>query len=476
MSARKSRKSPKASGHAALPVLPFMLLCALVALTLLRLSVALSGSLNQSEALLYVCAAHPEGGYIEGPSGVPLLIAFERIFTGPGMGMRGGMGIGPLRWISSLALLILSWCVWWISRRISPRRQGLALWAVLAFNLLPQVTVGSLVMDGAIVKATAILLALVTGWQAAKCSGKGALRSWSLFGILLGVATFFYYAVGWLLPVALAARFYLHGATSFPWKGSLLALGFLMLGWVVPLSWNARHDWIQWSSVAPAFDALHVGNFTMSLGLVLALSALLTPLVVLLAYSAVWLRWIISATGLTAAGLSGLLLLSPSLIPDGFPSPLGVGGVQSLATTVSSLRDGRLDANGGKPILIASTSGLAALMGSMISIDYPERPGAPSVFVAESPSLNSSFALWPGYADAVAAGVKDPLYTEEKSVSPFLGRNALYITTESREELPQTITAAFNAVALLKEVPITMNGKEQVIRIYQCEAYRTLSL
>jgi hypothetical protein len=90
--------------------------------------------------------------------------------------------------------------------------------------------------------------------------------------------------------------------------------------------------------------------------------------------------------------------------------------------------------------------------------------------------MNSSYALWHSYPDAVAAGVKDNLYTEEKSVSPFLGRNALYITTERKEELPQTIMGAFNAVALLKEVPITIDAKQQVLRIYQCEGYRTLSL
>ena len=90
--------------------------------------------------------------------------------------------------------------------------------------------------------------------------------------------------------------------------------------------------------------------------------------------------------------------------------------------------------------------------------------------------MNSSYAFWPSYQDAVAAAAPDNLYTEEKSASPFLGRNALYITTESREELPQTITGAFGAVGLLKEMPITVNGRTQVVRIYQCEDYRTLSL
>ncbi len=445
-----------------------MLIGAVLALSFLHLSVALSGSLNPSEALLTICANHPAGGYPEGPAGVPLLIALEKIFT--------GSGIGSLRSISTVALLILSWCVWWFGRHLAPHRQAVALWAVLAFNLLPQVTMASLVMDGSMVIASAITLALVAGWRAIRSSGSAMLTAWSLFGITMGVATLFFYPVAWLLPIALAARFYVQGVNSFPWRGVLLALAFLLLGWVMPLSWNIRHDWLQWSSVAPAFDAIHVGSFMVSLGLVLAVSALLTPIMVMLAFQRLWLRWLTLAVGLTAAGLSGLFLLSPSLIPEGCPSPIGVGGMQGLADSVTSLRDERPDSKGERAILIAGNPGLAALLGSLIPINYPERPGAPSVFMAESPSLNSSFALWPGYADAVAASVKDPLYTEEKSVSPFLGRNALYITTESKQELPQTITGAFNAVALLKEVPIMVNGRQQTIRIYQCEGYRSLSL
>jgi hypothetical protein len=72
--------------------------------------------------------------------------------------------------------------------------------------------------------------------------------------------------------------------------------------------------------------------------------------------------------------------------------------------------------------------------------------------------------------------VKDILYSEEKTASPFLGRNALYITAEAPNELPQTIKGAFGAVGLLQEVPLTKNGESEVIRIYQCETYRGLSL
>jgi hypothetical protein len=76
----------------------------------------------------------------------------------------------------------------------------------------------------------------------------------------------------------------------------------------------------------------------------------------------------------------------------------------------------------------------------------------------------------------VASGVTDALYTEEKSASPFLGRNALYLTRETRKELPQTITGAFGAVGLLEELPLDWNGHQVTLRVYQCEDYRGLPL
>jgi hypothetical protein len=148
----------------------------------------------------------------------------------------------------------------------------------------------------------------------------------------------------------------------------------------------------------------------------------------LLTTYATWWRQVTVLLFLVMAGVSGLMLLNPGSLPafaPGLPSPLGVRGVGDLAIEVATLRQGRPDARGEKPFLVTSTSGLAAVLGEKIQINYPECPGAPPVFVAESPSMNSSYALWPSYADAVSPAVKDLLYTQEKFTSPFLGRNAL---------------------------------------------------
>jgi hypothetical protein len=451
-----------------------MLWAAVLALTVLRLVVATSGSFTESEAFLSVCATHPAGGYIEGPAGVPLLIALFKLL--------GGSGLFFLRCLGPLAALILSWCIWWIGRRIAPHRPAVALWSVLGFNLLPSVNLASLVMDGAAVTATMILLTIVAGWSAAAQTSKNSmgLAPWALFGVTLAAGTQFWQMIGLLLPVAIVFLSVNLGVMALPWRGITLSMFLLILGWIPSLVWNASHDWIQFSSVAHGFDFIQIGTWTLSLGLIVTASAVAIPLFVRLAYvGRIWRVGVI-LLGSVASVVSGLILLAPQYLPLGLPlelpSPIGVSGLSELSVEVLSLRKERSDSKGEFPFLIASTPGLAALLESRISVEYPERPGSPSLFVVESPSLNSSYALWPSYPDAVAAALKDNLYTEEKLISPFLGRNALYITMESKEELPQTITGAFNAVALLKEVPILVNGKQRMIRIYQCEGYRTLSL
>lgn len=455
----------KHAAHPAKQSLPlaFLVWAAVLAVSFLRLSVATGGAPTEQEALLMACAAHPAGGYVEGAAGAPLLISLIHA------------GFPALRWIPVLAILLLSWCVWWIGRRVAPHRPAVALWSLLAVNALPQVTLTSLVMNSAAVTASLLLLSVVAGWHAAHSRGQG-LADWSLFGIAIGVTTFFWLPAGLILIPVLGGAFVRRGLSEFPWRGSLLALGFLTLGWILPLSWNAKNHWIGWYGVAQGWDVFTIGGFYFSFGLLVAVSAFAVPWLVVLAFrSRIW-SVVILAVAISGASLSGVWLMLPGTIPTGLPSLVGVRGLGTLTQVVLQLRGERRDSKGQPSFLIASTPGLAALLGSRITLDYPERPGAPSVFAAESPSMASSYAFWPSYPDAVAAGKADNLYTEEKSASPFIGRNALYMTTETKEELPQTITGAFGAVGLLKEQPITLNGKTVTIRIFQCEDYRTLSL
>lgn len=457
-----NKKHPAGPAKQSLP-LALIVWAAVLAVCFLRLSVATEGALTEQEALLLACAAHPAGGYVEGPAGLPLLLTLTHT------------GFPGIRWFPAIATLLLSWCVWWIGRRVAPHRPAVALWSLLAVNVLPQVTVASLVMNGAAVTGALLLLAGVAGWHAAISRGP-ALGSWSLLGIALGASTLVWLPSGLILLPVLCGAFVRRGLREFPWRGSLLALGFLILGWIAPLSWNARNRWIGWYGVASGWDSLQIGSCSISLGLVVAMSAFVIPWIVVLAFrSRIWTIMLL-VIAVTAASVSGLWFMAPATIPPFLPSPVGVKGLGTLSEVVLALRKERPDPKSRPPFLIASTPGLAAVLGSRLAVDYPERPGAPPVFVAESPSMGSSFAFWPSYPDAVAAFTPDNLYTEEKSASPFLGRNALYITAETREALPQTITGAFGAVGLLKEQPIMVNGRTQTLRIYLCEEYRTLSL
>lgn len=436
---------------------------AVLTLAFLRLSVATGGALTEQEALLAACAGHPAIGYVEGAPGTPLLLAFIHA------------GFPEIRWIPVLAILLISWCVWWIGRRIAPHCPAVALWSLLGVNLLPPVTVASLVMNGAAVMAALLLLTVVAGWQATMSRGP-ALGAWIILGIALGVTTLFWLPAGLLLIPVLGFTFVRRGFGAYPWRGGLLALGFLILGWVAPISWNAKNGWIGWYGIARGWDALNFGSNHISLGLIVAVSAFLLPWLVMLGFRSRLWSIVMLVFAVISTSVSGLWLMIPGTIPSGLPSPVGVKGLGTLSRIVLTLRKERPDSKGQLSFLIASRPGLAALLGSRMTLDYPERPGAPSVFAVESPSMGSSYAFWPSYPDAVAAGKPDNLYTEEKSASPFVGRTALYITTESSEELPQTITGSFAAVALLKEQPIMIDGRRAVIRIYQCEDYRTLSL
>ncbi len=161
-----------------------------------------------------------------------------------------------------------------------------------------------------------------------------------------------------------------------------------------------------------------------------------------------------------------------------FPSSRGVVGTESVSSQLIQLRSTYMNTSAKPPFLIAETPGLAAILGAALPIQYPERPEAPSVFVSESPALTNQFQLWPHYADATTTNeVPDPLYTEEKAVSPFLGYDAFYITTERLEEIPQTITGAFTAVIPLSVTFIlNKNGRPEQLNLYLCQNYQMLSL
>jgi|GEM_PF-485927 len=305
---------------------------------------------------------------------------------------------------------------------------------------------------------------------------------------------------------------------------SLLALApFLMAGACCFSGiWSIENPFFLLLAIPFFFCINELGHENIPFALLLVLTALFLPIAVDF-FMQTKKRVIVGLLLLLVLGGSSFLLLLGKISssttqesPWNFPSATGVIGTEAVADQLMKLRttyantsgviahpsaeknSGEIQSaaepsgdeakqraaqveqlpSGRLPFLIAETPGLAAVLGAALPIDYPERPGAPSVFIPESPAIGSQFQFWPHYADATTENTTpDPLYTEEKAVSPFLGHDAFYITTEKLEEIPQTITGAFTAVIPLSiTLSLTKNGVSEQLNVYLCQHYQMLSL
>jgi hypothetical protein len=121
----------------------------------------------------------------------------------------------------------------------------------------------------------------------------------------------------------------------------------------------------------------------------------------------------------------------------------------------------------------ASDSASVVTSSSGISASTRRRSAA----ATESPAARSQFDLWPRYDQFVEAAQTAPdgpdPFTEQQGANPFIGRNALYITTQQTDELPQAITAAFKTVQLLEEAT-TPAGP--ILRVFLCSDYQTMPM
>lgn len=148
-----------------------------------------------------------------------------------------------------------------------------------------------------------------------------------------------------------------------------------------------------------------------------------------------------------------------------------------LVAQIESIR--RSVAGSSMPaFLIAENASLAAAISLHLqhTPDAPE--GHPPVYVVESPCADSQYALWPRY-DQFSEGappnlqnIQDP-FTEQEGFNAFVGRSAVYVSTQVPDDLPQAITAAFANVRLLAEVLVP---GAPVYRLYLCSDYQTLPL
>lgn len=494
----------------------------------LRIAIAAMGHCGEVESYLMLCAQRLDYGFLEGPPGIPTLIKTSSLF----------LGMTPLgvRFFSPLMMLVASWMLWRLTLSLFPKDKKVATWSVASFNLLPLANASALVMDGTMIVAGVWIIAVVSAWSLISREEKKKSRSsWIFFGLLLAIGTQFTYAIGWLLAVTflldfLINRFSLKNVAGFGW-----ALGLLALGWIAPLWWNIQHDMLQfsditwgsfWSWQKPAFATYYkvplfwlmplllpfflagirplfskqrgrcprtgflalvsiplifyigtIGHHHAGLPLLLAITTLLLPGAVSLflknsIFEKIGLGILLIVSIFSFSLLLGILPPPPHASWN-LPSVRGVTGTQQVATELLRLR---MMQRRPLPFLIAQTPGLAALVGLSLPITYPELIEAPPVFIPESPAFTSQFQLWPNYADATAKAVVDALYTEEKTTSPFLGRNALYLTEESREDLPETIRRAFEKITPIDQVTLEIDHQKKTLTIYLCESYQMMTL
>jgi hypothetical protein len=136
-------------------------------------------------------------------------------------------------------------------------------------------------------------------------------------------------------------------------------------------------------------------------------------------------------------------------------------------------------ADAGAPVfLIAQNATTASALALHLQDNSFVAPGHPPVYVVESPYADSQYALWPRYDQFVdaprpAAHTAPDPFTEQDGANPFIGRSALYVTSQMPDQLPQAVTAAFAAHRLVAEIT-TPSG--EVLRVYLCQNYETLPL
>lgn len=473
--------------------------------------------LSGEESYLALCGFIPSPAYFDGPGGTPLLVA-------SGISLAGAGGFGATFFWPVLAATA-SVAIYLLTSALLDRRAGAAVAVLL--NLLPVFNHAALHASCAMPLTAASLMSLLCAWRAVDSK---SVAWWFVAGLCVAFGLLFSYAALFFFPVMGLVL-----STSHRWRRQLLSVGF-WLAWipsiavcVVLLCWNAQHDWVhfigstwrstltlRWSELgasltqagtattpfvlfvllfATAFAARRVGSSPRTKFLLIPASAAFLAA----AYAA--LRGLPTVTpGLLAASLTlPLIALLPVRIAGAstrivlsfvyFTAAVWCAATltrpattslvdQDVGHEVAAIR-AELAAHDAKPLfLIAEDAPLAAALALALPDDAPAEPGHPPVYTVESAAARSQFDLWPRYDQFVEAKTEpspaglDP-FTEQDGANPFIGRSALFITTQLPDDLPQAISAAFGTVEAPREIKAP-DGR--ILRIYLCSDYQTMPL
>lgn len=474
--------------------------------------------LSPEQAYLALSGYIPSIAVQEGPAGTPVLVAYGvKIFGCSALGATFFWGL--MATATSLGLVYL----------LAPIiGRSAAIFSVVLLNVLPVFNLAALHPSPAMAITCAGVFMFAFAWRALH---QPSLGYWMAAGVSSAVALFFSYAALLFLP-----SLFLAVAASRRWRRQRQFTGYivavlptlLVLGLL--LWWNQKHDWVHfiggtWQTVT----TLHAGLVSPS---VFNAANLVTPVVLLvlsmgviasstqisLARKSKFLFFpaiiILAATfyltlhgsdtsgnvSLLATSLTlGLVAWLPVILPERAARILLVASLltATLWTTVSFIKTPPKpsDVNSEVAALVENvrqqlTNGLAApafliaqtpQLAAALSLQLPDitwvKAGHPPVYVVESPFAGNQFALWPRYdqfsePSQTSPSEQDP-FTEQDGANPFVGRSALYITSEEPGNLPQAITAAFVDHELIGTIrsPTGMH-----LQIYLCLDYQTLPL
>jgi hypothetical protein len=270
--------------------------------------------------------------------------------------------------------------------------------------------------------------------------------------------------------------------------------------------------WSLWWGFEKArlqFKARFLGAFAVPLLVMYALLALKSPgepnwtapafISLGILGTALWLERAAESVALRRFAISGMLLavamtaitLNPDLIRvlriplsyDSDPSSK-LRGARICAQAVQEFRAEFEKETGKKVFLIGNKYQTAASLSFYMTDHRTEGPGHPPVYIPESQNIENEFSFWPRYDEfeSVPAGAaaQDAYYTEEQGVNLFEGRDALFITDESKtgsERPPTAIERGFERVEMVRLFRIERRGLPlRDLRVFACYNYRTLPL
>ena len=489
-----------------------------IAATAARVAVVWFTDPSPSEAYYFLCSQNPAPAYFDGPGGTAAVTGFASLEANSDIAWRV---------VAPIWALGATFASFGLARSLSGTSRAVCV--ALLLNALPAFNAAALRVGPELPALTFALLGMLAAWRALN-EKRGSLLWWGAAGLLFGAASWFAYAAAAILLGLSCIALYnpeRRRAPAVDFYALLLLLGIPALCLTPALLWNAEQDWIPIAGgTFRTIWAFESATFLQSLSaMVQAFSPLLLPAIPLGCVLALldWRKGKAEARFIFWCGLPGVLLgvyfvlrggsgvlyfllVAPLLLlkaMDLFASrPRMATGLRwaavilacifSIYAILEAVRAGRgwrmaaselggvfleRSAEGQNDLfLIAEDAKLAAVLGYYLRNDFVAPAGHPTVYVRESQDISNQFAFWASYADFTETGkVSDEYFTEQQAENAFLGRSALYITHESRGDLPQAIEAAFDSVSLFRELP-GAGDDSRPLYIYLCLIYQTLPL